>query len=236
MNSRDITLWLDERWYDALSYQLQRRGTTIEDELNDCLDAMIDQLPERVRERISREIWEEEQRRQVEEAARRCSALRVTQDGRTDHLLAEGNAAMDAYHTALRLRDYLLRESSSTERFVQTIPAAMAITPDEFRECVDGLRQGPGRMKAVLDIDLDQGRFSALDAVGCQDVYAIRDVCVAASHKIYPGDFVGFAEWISEAGCGIVVPAPNQNKEDTQNEHQQPNVPHSHRGLYPDCP
>jgi len=113
---------------------------------------------------------------------RRFSALRVTQDGRTDHLLAEGNTAMDAYHTALRLRDYLLRKSSSTGRFVQAIPAAMAITPDEFWECADGLRQGTGRMKAVLDIDLDQGRFSALDAVGCQDVYAIRDVCVAARH------------------------------------------------------
>ena len=47
MNSRDITLWLDERWYNALSCQLKKKDTTVEDELNEYLDAMIDQLPER---------------------------------------------------------------------------------------------------------------------------------------------------------------------------------------------
>ena len=25
MNARDITVWLDERWYDALSNQLKKR-------------------------------------------------------------------------------------------------------------------------------------------------------------------------------------------------------------------
>ena len=55
MNSRDITVWLDERWYNELSSQLKEKDTTVEDELNEYLDAMIDQLPEQVRERISRE-------------------------------------------------------------------------------------------------------------------------------------------------------------------------------------
>ena len=83
MNSRDITLWLDERWYDALSRQLKKKDTTVEDELNEYLDAMIDQLPEQMREKISREIWEEDQRqREATEAARRISVFRVTQDGR----------------------------------------------------------------------------------------------------------------------------------------------------------
>ena len=91
MNSRDITVWLDERWYDALSRQLEKKDTTIEDELNAYLDEMLNQLPAPVYERISREIWEEEQRRcQEAEAARRFSVFRVTKDGRTDHLLTEG--------------------------------------------------------------------------------------------------------------------------------------------------
>ena len=30
MNSRNITLWLDERWYDALSNQLKKKDTTVE--------------------------------------------------------------------------------------------------------------------------------------------------------------------------------------------------------------
>ena len=92
MNARDITVWLDERWYDALSNQLKKKDTTVEDALDAYLDAMIDQLPEQVRDRISHEIWEEDQRQRAEEqASRRLSVFCVTQDGRTEHLLAEGD-------------------------------------------------------------------------------------------------------------------------------------------------
>ena len=71
MNSRDITLWLDERWYNALSCQLKKKDTTVEDELNEYLDAMIDQLPEQVSKKISREIWEEDQQARAEAEANR---------------------------------------------------------------------------------------------------------------------------------------------------------------------
>jgi len=185
MNSRDITVWLDERWYDALSRQLNKKDTTVEDELNAYLDAMIDQLPERVRERISREIWEEDQRqRQAAEAARRFSVFRITQNGRTDHLLTEGDASMGVYHTALRLRAYLLRKGNcaSYDRFVQAIPAADYIAPEVFQEYADELKQGSGRMVSALDIDLDRGEFSTLDTVNGWETYTIRDVSVAAWH------------------------------------------------------
>ena len=183
MNSRDITLWLDERWYDALSRQLKKKDTTVEDELNEYLDAMIDQLPEQMREKISREIWEEDQRhREAEEASRRFSAFRITQDGRTDHLLAEGGASMDALNTAMRLRTYLLRKGNSSERFAQTIPAADHIAPEVFQEYAGELRQNTGRIVSVLDIDLDRGEFSTLDVVDGWETYTIRDVSVAAWH------------------------------------------------------
>lgn len=79
MNSRDITVWLDERWYDTLSHQLKRKDTTIEDELNAYLDEMLNQLPALVYERVSRKIWEENRRqRQAAEAARRFSVFHVT--------------------------------------------------------------------------------------------------------------------------------------------------------------
>ena len=183
MNSRDITVWLDERWYDALSRQLKKKDTTIEDELDAYLDAMIDQLPEQVRNRISREIWEEDQRqREAAEAVRRFSVFRVTQDGRTDHLLTEGAGSMDALHAAMRLRTYLLRKGNSSERFIQAIPAADYIAPEVFQEYADELRQDSGRMVSALDIDLDRGEFSTLDAVNGWETYTIRDVSVAAWH------------------------------------------------------
>ena len=181
MNARDITVWLDERWYDALSNQLKKKDTTVEDALNAYLDALIDQLPEQVRDRISHEIWEEDQRQCAEEqASRHLSVFRVTQDGRTEHLLAEGGASMDAYHTALRLRGYLLAKGDSSHRFAQAIPAADYIAPEVFQDYADELRQGGGRMIAALDIDLDRGEFSTLDVVDGWETYAIRDVSTAA--------------------------------------------------------
>ncbi len=183
MIPHEICVWLDERWYNALSRQLKRKDTTIEDELDAYLDEMLNQLPAPVYERISREIWEEDQRhREAEEASRRFSAFRITQDGRTDHLLAEGGASMDALNTAMRLRTYLLRKGNSSERFAETIPAADRIAPEVYQEYTDELRQGSGRMVSALDIDLDRGEFSTLDVVDGWETYTIRDVSVAAWH------------------------------------------------------
>ena len=59
MRGREITLWLDERWYDALSKQL--KGETLEEHLENVLDEMCNQLPQREYERISHELWAEQQ-------------------------------------------------------------------------------------------------------------------------------------------------------------------------------
>ena len=181
MNARDITVWLDERWYDALSSQLKKKDTTVEDELNTYLDAMIDQLPEQVRERISREIWEEDQRQRAEaEASRRFSVFRVTQDGHTDHLITDGTGAMDMLRAATTLRSYLLAKGNSSQQFAQAVTAAEHIAPEVFDDYADELRQGGGRVIAALDIDLDRGEFSTLDAANGWETYTIRDVSTAA--------------------------------------------------------
>ena len=183
MNSRDITLWLDERWYDALSRQLKKKDTTVEDELNEYLDAMIDQLPEQVRKKISREIWEEDQQQRAEvEAARRISVFLVTQDGRTDHLLTQGTIPVDVLHTAVALRSYLLAKGNSSQRFAERLHSVMDIAPEVFQDYAGELMRRTGRVTAVLDIDLDRGEFSTLDTVDGWETYTIRDVCSAAWH------------------------------------------------------
>lgn len=183
MNSRDITLWLDERWYDALSRQLKKKDATVEDELNEYLDAMIDQLPEQVREKISREIWEEDQRqREATDAARRISVFRVTQDGRTDHLLTQGTIPVDVLHTAVALRSYLLAKGNSSQRFAERLHNVVDIAPEVFQDYAGELMRRTGRVTAVLDIDLDRGEFSTLDALNGWETYTIRDVSTAAWH------------------------------------------------------
>ena len=192
MSSREVCVWLDERWYDALIRQLKRKDTTVEDELSEYLDEMLNQLPAPVYERISREIWEEDRRqREAAEAARRFSVFRVTQDGRTEHLLTEGAASMDVLQTALRLRACLLRKGNLSGRFAEAIPAADHIAPEVFQKYADELRQRTGRVIAVLDVDLDRGEFSTLDAVDGWETYTIRDVSVAAWHA----NRKGYLEW-----------------------------------------
>ena len=82
MSSKEIVLWLDQRWYDALSKQL--KDETLEEHLESVLDQMCDQLPQREYERISQEIWRERQQAEQErEAARRFAVFHVTEEGNT---------------------------------------------------------------------------------------------------------------------------------------------------------
>ena len=179
MADHQIELWINERWYAALEKHFGGEEAVWE-KLKDMLDSLIDQLPDRVCDQVSREIREEDRRqREAAEAAHRTSVLRVTQDGGTDCLLTEGAAAMDAFHTALRLRSYLLAKGNSSQRFVQTI-AADQILPEAFEDYAGEFRQRTGRVAAALDIDLDRGEFAVLDARHGWENYAVRDVCAAA--------------------------------------------------------
>ena len=68
MSSRKIVLRLDERWYNALNRHL--KNETLEEHMEDVLDELCNQLPRREYERISREIWQEDQEnRRAEETA-----------------------------------------------------------------------------------------------------------------------------------------------------------------------
>lgn len=180
MSLRSITVHLDERWYDALARQVQKENTTVEEKLDDYLDALIDQLPEKVFDKVSRETWQE----QRQEASRRCSVLRITQGGRTDHLLTEGAASLDALHAAVRLRSFLLpKVGSPSLRFAETLHGAADIAPEVFQDYAEELRQGTGHVIAALDIDLDRSEFSMLDPEGGHWLkYEVPDVLSALWH------------------------------------------------------
>ena len=183
MSLRSITVYLDEPWYNALARQAKKEDMTVEEKLEDCLDALIEQLPERVRDRVSREVWEEHQREL--EASRRCSVLRITQDGRTDHLLTEGVASLDALHAAVRLRSFLLSKVGQPSlRFAETLHGTVDIAPEVFQENAEELRQGAGQTVAALDINLDRSEFSMLDTEGGHWLkYAVPDVLSALWHS-----------------------------------------------------
>ena len=78
----DITLRIDWRWEDAIEKHL--RDETLEEHLEDVLDEICNQLPEREYKRISAEIYAEDAaRRTEEEAARTYAAYHVVENGRS---------------------------------------------------------------------------------------------------------------------------------------------------------
>lgn len=72
MSSREITLRIDEHWYDALTKLL--KGESLEEHLEYVLDDLCNQIPQREYERISALIW---RNRQAQEA----NCCTVTEDG-----------------------------------------------------------------------------------------------------------------------------------------------------------
>ena len=64
MSSREISLWLDERWHAAINRQL--KNETLEEHLESVIDELCNRLPQRVYDRISAEIWEEQQQAPME--------------------------------------------------------------------------------------------------------------------------------------------------------------------------
>lgn len=179
MNSREITLWLDGRWYDALSRQL--KGETVEDKLNEHLDELINALiPDTEYSRISQEIWQEEQEnKQAQEAARRFAVFHVTEDGGDTYFVAEENLEM--LQVAARLRSYLRKPpENSPARFTGMFSRGEKISREQFNDYVSERLENTGRVTGAFDIDLDSGRFNALHIMDGWQCFRIRDVSSAA--------------------------------------------------------
>lgn len=173
MNSRDITLYLDERWYDALSKHL--KDETLEEHLEGVLDEMCNQLPQTEYERISQEIWQEEQHNKAEaEAGRRFSIAYITENGESRRLLLERGEIM--LQTALRLRRYLRGELQDPAQFYRD---GVPITQDEMERYTAELLRGSPRVVGIYDIDLDAGEVYSLDPGKGWRGYQIKDVSTA---------------------------------------------------------
>ena len=176
MASREIVLWLDERWYDALERHLQ--GETLQDKLEDYLDELCNQLPSHEYEQISAEIYQESMARQAErEASRRFAVFRIRENGERRCCLVDEH--IDLLAAARALRSYI--RSESTAGFRSYYAAAREISGREFSRYVQERMENTGRVVGAFDIDLDGGTFADLNQ-GEWYVYTLRDVCTAAYH------------------------------------------------------
>jgi len=176
MSSREIVLWLDERWYDALEKQLH--GETLQDKMEELLDGLINQLvPQNEYERIDREIHREREEQAAQrEANRRFAVFHVTERGESSYYLVDEPIAF--LHAARSLRQYIRAENPATD-YRHYYAAARDCSPEEFEQCVGERMKNTGRVAGAFDIDLDNGIFCALTDDDGWHAYTVKDVCAA---------------------------------------------------------
>ena len=178
MSSREISFWIDERWYDALSKLL--KDETLEEHLEDVVDEMCNQLPQREYERISREIWQEDQlRKQEKEANRRFSVFHVTECGEEKYFQVEGS--LEFLQTASKLRAYIRKAPEAPPmKFTGLFSHGQQITQEQFRTFASERMENTGRVTGAFDIDLDKGLIDALNIMDGWQCFRIKDVSTAA--------------------------------------------------------
>ena len=184
MSRREMTLWLDERWYQALSQQLEVK--TLEEKLNEYLDDLINLLPSQVYDKIIEEMREEEQqRKQALAAGQNYAAFRVTEHGVTEYFQVEQAAGMVEAASCVR------RWLRQTERrpFRELLSGREAISAEEFDWMAFRRVAGERNITGVYDVNLDVGAFSAVRPELGWITYRLKDISTASWHSYRTGSY-----------------------------------------------
>lgn len=180
MSSREVSVWIDERWYKALNHHL--KDETLEKRLEDFIDELCNQLPEHEYKRISAEVWQESQEnRQAAEAARRIAVFDVTEGGQRELFLVDNGP--EFMQMAARLRSYTRnRMGYPDQKLSQFFHCAEPLTQKQFGKYVSERLDNTGRIVGAYEIDLDKGECAALHIMDGWQVFRVKDVCTAAFH------------------------------------------------------
>ena len=176
----DITLWIDRRWKDAIEKHL--KGETLQEHLENVLDELCNQLPEREYKRISAEIYAEDAaEREAREAARTYAAYHVVENGQEWYFkTSPGEELLDA---AEKLRGYVTAEKGSApDLFIKLFADGQPITAEEYNALTALRMENTGKVRGVFDANFDKREFSAVHIMDGWQTWAMRDVSVAAYH------------------------------------------------------
>ena len=176
----DITLWIDRRWKDAIEKHL--KDETLEEHLEDVLDELCNQLPEREYKRISAEIYAEDAaRRAEEEAARTYAAYHVTERGQEWYF--KTSPGEELLVACKKLRGYVTAEKGTApDKFIGMFFGGQPITAKEFDALTAVRMENTGKVRGVFDVNFDKQEFSAVHIMDGWQTWAMRDVSVAAYH------------------------------------------------------
>ena len=175
-----IVLWIDRRWKDAIEKHL--RDETLEEHLEDVLDELCNQLPEREYKRISAEIYAEDAaRRTEEEAARTYAAYHVTERGQEWYF--KTSPGEELLVACKKLRGYVAAEKGTApDKFIGMFFGGQPITAKEFDALTAVRMENTGKVRGVFDVNFDKREFSAVHIMDGWQTWAMRDVSAAVYH------------------------------------------------------
>ena len=189
----EIVLWIDQRWKNAIEKHL--RDETLQEHLENVLDELCNQLPEREYERISRAIQSEAAaQRAEEEAARTYAVYHVTERGQEWYFKTSPGEELLA--VGKKLRGYITKDSGvAPDKFIGMFFGGQPITAKEF-DALTALRmENTGKVRGVFDVNFDKREFSAVHIMDGWHTWAMRDVSVAVYHAIRSQFASGDDKW-----------------------------------------
>lgn len=175
-----IVLWIDRRWLTAIEKRLN--GQTLQEHMEDVLDEICNQLPEREYKRISAEIYAEDAaRRTEEEAARTYAAYHVVENGQEWYFkTTPGEELLDA---AEKLCGYVTAEKGTVpDLFIKMFADGQPITVEEYNALTALRMENTGKVRGVFDVNLDKQEFSAVHIMDGWQTWVMRDVSAAVYH------------------------------------------------------
>ena len=175
-----MVLWIDQRWKNAIEKHLN--GETLQEHLENVLDELCNQLPEREYERISHEIQSEAAaRRAVKEAARTYAAYHVTERGQEWYFkTSPGEELLEA---GKKLRSYITKGSGVVpDKFIGMFFGGQPITAKEFGAMTALRMENTGKVRSVFDVNFVKSEFSAASIMDGWQTWAMHDVSVAVCH------------------------------------------------------
>ena len=175
-----IVLWIDRRWLTAIEKRLN--GQTLQEHMEDVLDELCNQLPEREYERISRAIQSEAAaRRTEEEAARTYAAYHVTERGQEWYF--KTSPGEELLVACKKLRGYVTAEKGTApDKFIGMFFGGQPITAKEFDALTALCMENTGKVRGVFDVNFDKREFSAVHIMDGWQTWAMRDVSAAVYH------------------------------------------------------
>ena len=181
MAKQDVTVWIEEHVYCALSECLPE-GTSIEQELARILERLYGQtVPAEERRKVEEAVRREEQEAEAAKWSRRRFVLiKVVKDGMACHLLTQDyRTPLEAVHACEGCQPGA--EGMDCEELAKTaFRNSFPLTQEKFEEWC---RMRGQEVVAVYEIDLDKNRMKA-SVMGYASEQSL-DVLVEAAKEAY---------------------------------------------------